>query len=245
MERYIQILLEMEKNCKEFKKSTVDNFFEEAGSEVLQGYFCYTQLYQSQLKPIKGLAQVIEIFGIDVLERNKDALLIVINQLENPLLVEDRNHFEYLIDVLLEVFSEKTVQEAVRHKLSILKPEETDRLNEAIHCFLGDCNYSTVAMSVSAIEFRLLSLMTSIHSDSNLYEMTLGQLIGEYLSNKKKYGRIIPKKYEPLLEHCNTYRIFSVHPKKEKINKSIATSIFHMTFQFLLDKKLAQKASGD
>jgi len=68
--------------------------------------------------------------------------------------------------------------------------------------------------------------------------LTLGQLINEYLDNKEKYGKIIPKKYEPLLEYCNTYRIFSVHPKKEKINKSVATSILHMTFQFLLDKEL-------
>lgn len=235
----------MEKNCREFKKSIVDNFFKEEGSEILEGIFCYTKLYQSHLEPIRGLTQVIEIFGIDVLERNKKALVAVINELETPGSVEDRNAFEHLIDILLEVFSKKTIQEAVRTKLSVLKPEETDRLNEAIHCFLEDCNYSTVAMSVSAIEFRLLSLMTSVHSDPNLYKMTLGQLIREYLNNKKKYGKIIPKKYEPLLEHCNTYRIFSIHPKKEKINKSVATSILHMTFQFLLDKKLAQKALGE
>jgi len=93
-------------------------------------------------------------------------------------------------------------------------------------------------MSVSAIEFRLLSLMTSTCQDARLERMTLGQLINEYLNNKDKYRRIIPEKHEPLLEHCNTYRIFSVHPKKERINKSVATSILHMTFQFLLDKDL-------
>jgi len=62
------------------------------------------------------------------------------------------------------------------------------------------------------------------------------------LDDKQKYGSVIPKKHEPLLDHCNTYRIFSVHPKKEEINKPIASSILNMTFLFLLDKKLVQKA---
>ena len=119
---------------------------------------------------------------------------------------------------------------------------EIDRLNEAIHCFLEGCYYSSVAMSVSAIEFRLFSLMMSICPDPKLKELTLGQLIREYLDDKQKYGSVIPKKHEPLLEHCNTYRIFSVHPKKEEINKPIASSILNMTFLFLLDKKLVKKA---
>ena len=132
----------------------------------------------------------------------------------------------------------------IREAISNLNPEEIDRLNEAIHCFLEGCFYSSVAMSVSAIEFRLFSLMVSMCPDSKLEELTLGQLIREYLDNKQKYGSVIPKKHEPLLEHCNTYRIFSVHPKKEEINKPIASSILNMTFLFLLDKKLAKKAEG-
>jgi len=123
-----------------------------------------------------------------------------------------------------------------------LNLNEIDRLNEAIHCFLEGCYYSSVAMSVSAIEFRLFSLMMSICPDPKLKELTLGQLIREYLDDKQKYGSVIPKKHEPLLEHCNTYRIFSVHPKKEEINKPIASSILNMTFLFLLDKKLVKKA---
>ena len=97
-------------------------------------------------------------------------------------------------------------------------------------------------MSVSAIEFRLFSLMMAICPDPKLEELTLGQLIREYLDNKQKYGNVIPKKHEHLLDHCNIYRIFSVHPKKEEINKPIASSILSMTFLFLLDKKLIEKA---
>jgi len=75
-----------------------------------------------------------------------------------------------------------------------------------------------------AREFRLLSSMTSVSSDPKLAKMTLGQLINEYLDNKDEYRKIIPKKYEPLLEYCNTYRVFSVHPKKEK--KSSVTKAY-------------------
>lgn len=86
--------------------------------------------------------------------------------------------------------------------------------------------------------------MTTANPKSKLKELTLGQLIREYLENKEKYGNIIPKKHEPLLEHCNIYRVFSVHPKREEISKPIASSILNMTFLFLLDKKLAKKSKS-
>ena len=190
---------------------------------------------------MKGVVRTIELFGIDALEHKVHALTTIINKLEDRNVVKAEKRFYLWMDKLLEFFSNESVKKQIEDRLSILDSEERRRLNEAIHCFLEDCNYSSVAMSVSAIEFRLLSLMKSVQPDQKLENMTLGQLINEYLSNKDKYGRVIPKKYEPLLEHCNTYRIFSVHPKKEKISKSIATSIIHMTFQFLLDKKLARK----
>lgn len=247
MESYIETLLDMNKECKTFKNRAIDILFSKDTdglfrlSPHLRGLLCYTPRYQSAFKPIKGLVKILEIFGIRTLERNKNALLITVDQLEDAEQVIGRKYFEELTDTLIDLFSSKALKKQIKNKLSILKTEEIDRLNEAIHCFLEDCNYSAVAMSVSAIEFRLLSLMTSVHSEPNLYKMTLGQLINEYLKNKEKYRRIIPKKYEPLLEHCNTFRVFSVHPKKEKINKSVATSILHMTFQFLLDKELAKK----
>jgi hypothetical protein len=104
------------------------------------------------------------------------------------------------------------------------------------------CNYSTVAMAVSAIEFRLLNLMQSAKPNPQLENYTLGQLIDEYLQNEAEYNNVIPKRHEHLLNLCNTYRIFSVHPKKEKITRAIATSIVNLTFAFLLDKELKREA---
>jgi len=37
-----------------------------------------------------------------------------------------------------------------------LDAKEIERLNEALHCFLKGCYFSTIAMAVTAIEFTLL-----------------------------------------------------------------------------------------
>jgi len=140
------------------------------------------------------------------------------------------------VDYIKDVFI--NAKDEIDKKISLLDPAEKERFNEAIHCFLEGCYYSTVAMSVSAIEFRLLNLMKSVNPDPQLEELTLGQLIREYLDNKGKYKNIMPKKHESLLTLCNTYRVFSVHPKKEEIGKRIATSVLNLTFDFLLDEKL-------
>lgn len=245
MEYYTDTLLQMEKICKTFKKLIINKFFKSPDAmraHLFYGTFCFFPKYQKgYFESIKGVVRVIELFGIDILERNKGILTNIITGLETPSYVMNREAFETHMNNLIELFSDKSIKKQVKDRLSILSLEEELRLDEAIHCFLQGCNYSAVAMSVSAIEFRLLSLMTAVSPAPRLEKMTLGQLINEYLNNKEKYRNVIPTKYEKLLEHCNAYRIFSVHPKREKINKSVATSILHMTFQFLLDKKLVKK----
>ena len=123
-------------------------------------------------------------------------------------------------------------------KITLLTDEEKGRLNESFNCYFGELNYSTIVMSVSAIESRIFTLLKSKSPNEKLENLTLGQLIKEYTDNKEKYNKIIPKKHEPLLDYCNTYRIFSVHPKKEKINRANATTVLCMTCSFLFDEKL-------
>jgi hypothetical protein len=160
--------------------------------------------------------------------------------LNSPESIIQRKDFELNVNLIRNVF--KDAEGEIKKKLHLLDRKEIDRLEEAINCYLNGCDYSTVAISVSAIEFRLLNLMQSAKPNSKLEKLSLGALISEYLQNKKEYKNIIPKKHEPLLNLCNTYRIFSVHPKKEKITRGIATSIINMTFAFLLDKKMKTKA---
>jgi hypothetical protein len=243
---YLQSLLNMEKLCHDFEYSTKERFFTDSkGVQMarvsdIETYFCFTPAYRKNFDIIKRIVDTCDIFGIKYLERNKERLVKYVHLLEEHNRISYRSYFEEMIKKIRTGFN--NVKNEIKEKISLLNPAEIDRVNEAIHCFLEGCYYSSVAMSVHAIEFRLFSLMMSICPDPKLEELTLGQLIGEYLDDKQKYGSVIPKKHEPLLDHCNTYRIFSVHPKKEEINKLVASSILNMTFLFLLDKKLAKKA---
>ena len=231
---YLSVLRDMEEKCEEFKKDILHRFFlEETPREF---YYTHTPRYRRHLDPITRTIEICEIFGINHLDQNKDSLLRRIRWLEDPEGVDSKFRFTVHVNFIEDVVS--GAKKERRKVFLTLEPAERERLNEAIHCFLEGCYYSAVAMSVSAIEFRLLNLMQIVKTDKKLEKLTLGQLIKEYLDNKEKYSKIIPKKYESLLDLCNTYRIFSVHPKKEKIIKRTANSILSLTFEFLLDKKL-------
>ena len=244
-EDYLQQIIAMDTSCYAFKNSVVDLFFRDGRRNLKttvdldSKYFCFTPAYQQHFETIKRIVEISDIFGIKILERVKPELMTHVYHLENPESIIRREKFEFHIDAISLYFTE--IKDEIEKKISLLNSTEMDRLNEAIHCFFEGCYYSAVAMSVSAIEFRLLSLMTYGNPEAELEQLTLGQLIREYLENKKKYSNVIPKKHEPLLNHCNVYRIFSVHPKREEINKPIANSILNLTFMFLLDKNLAEK----
>ncbi len=124
--------------------------------------------------------------------------------------------------------------------------EEKERLNEAIHCYLENCYFSSIAMSVSAVESRLLKLMINVSPESKveIEKNTLGQLIYEYSNNKAKYKNVVPEKHKALLDLCNTYRVFSVHPKKQKVTPQIATSVLSLSIEFLTDKDTRVEVAG-
>lgn len=240
---YIQNMLSFQELCEELREYVTETFYEEDGSLRRigrEGIFCLFPKYRRRFEPIKGAIEICDSFGIRILEIHKSNLKTWTSHLEDHLrLGRGRTWFEYSLTRIGEILGE--AKEEIEEKIPLLDSEEKNRLNEAMHCFLEGCYFSAIAMSVSAIEFRLFSLMMSIKPDPKLEELTLGQLIREYLDNKDEYDNIIPKKHEPLLELCNIYRVFSVHPKKEKINKPIASSILNMTFMFLFDKKLIKK----
>lgn len=100
-------------------------------------------------------------------------------------------------------------------------------------------------MAVSAIEFRLLDFMKQLTPDApELDRLTLGKLIEECLDEKKPYSAKLPDRHRPLLELCNKFRIFSVHPKTELINQNEAISVINLAFSFILDPQM-RKVSAD
>lgn len=235
MKKYINIFLEFNEYLSKFKKSINENVF--IDKKIITD-ICFLPLYCGYFIAISRIYETIELFGIEFLDRNKEALSQRIRCLGNSSSVSTKSSFEYYVDDLITLFFTDDIMEQITTKLSILSSEEIVRLNEAIHCYVEGCNYASVAMSVSAVESRLLSLLSSINSDLDADRLTLGQLISEYTNNKEQYREVIPRKHEPLLDLCNTYRIFSVHPKKEIISKSVADSILHLSFEFLLDKEM-------
>ena len=249
MEYYIEHLSRIDEFCLEFKKlmlkrHLVFKFNSRLVPSYLRKQVISSPFYQHYLNPLKGLVQIVDAFGIPYLALNKEYLQSYVSSLENEDVIGKRSGFEESINPIIKFFSSDTMK-TIKDKISLLKPEEIIRLDEAIHCFFQNCNYASVVMSVSAVESRLLLLMNSLCPNSKtrygklIKESSLGQLVGEYLDNEEKYNNIVPPRHRTLLQHCNNIRIFSAHPKKEIIDKSDATSILYMAFRFLLDENVS------
>jgi hypothetical protein len=244
MKWYLWHVEKMADFCKKFKQYVIDEDFTDKKTKTISSKpdmdtYCWCPRYEELWKNIYDIISICDMFGIEELAANQPMLNDRVVCLHDPMSIQIRNAFEAYIDFIINSFTK--FEKEIKNKLQLLSEEEKNRLNEALNCYIMGCNYSAIAMSVSAVESRLFSLMMSKCPSLELEELTLGQLINEYLNNKQKYGNVIPKKHLSLLEYCNTYRVFSVHPKKEKITRAIATSIINMTFSFLLDEELKHK----
>jgi hypothetical protein len=146
--------------------------------------------------------------------------------------------FKYNVETICFAFS--AFEEEIQQFCSSFGDDERVRINEAFHCYREGCIYSSVAMSVSAVESRLLQLMCIANPSlkKQLEKKTLGQLISSYVENPAEYRDIVPERHKPLLGLCNTYRIFSVHPKKQPISSLSASSILTLALSFLTDDEM-------
>ena len=156
-------------------------------------------------------------------------------------MLKSRKDFEGNIDFISNTFASEGYP--ISGMISELHPTELQRLVEAIHCFFEGCHHSAVAMAASAIEFRLLDFMEKVSPSTReaLQEEPLGSLIRKCLEDPV-YSKKLPDRHRPLLELCNRYRIFSVHPKTEILGQNEATSVINLAFSFILDPRM-RKAS--
>jgi hypothetical protein len=170
-------------------------------------------------------------------------LLEHIYALGHPELVKTKKEFERKIDAIATAFAKEGFP--IAGMIYQLHATESERLLEAVHSLFEGCCFSTVAMAVSAIEFRLLDFMKQLTPDaSELDKLTLGQLIGECLDAKKPYSSWLPDRHRPLLELCNKFRIFSVHPKTTLIGQNEAISVINLAFSFILDPQMRKVSAG-
>lgn len=226
---------------EDFRTNTIEGCFTDGKTKQIldvpyHSRYCYSPFYQQSWNVINNIIEISDMLELDYLVDNRHILIDAIVCLNDPSEIGSRRDFEFHIDKLIGAF--KTIQDELKTKLRLLNEQEKSRLNEALNCYLDDCNYAAAAMSVYAIEHRLFSLMMAKSDDQTLEELTMGQLITKYLADKKKYGNVIPERHESLLTYSNTFKLFSVNPSKPKITRPITTAILNMTFSFLFDKNL-------
>ena len=120
---------------------------------------------------------------------------------------------------------------------------EIDRLDEALMTLKTGAHFSSVVMSVSAVEARLHNIVRRekprLYKHEGLENVPLGSLFEKIYSDKKflPIKKKIPIKYFHLIHLCNQYRIFSAHPKDEQMNYHDSLLVFGLTLSFLLECK--------
>jgi hypothetical protein len=236
---YLDWVSEIDAWCDQYKEDILKAFFWDNKTnkpleKPLHSLASLTPRYRKGLDGLTRFIEVWDIMGIPNLEIAKQNIRISIHLIDSPLIT--RHTFENMIDSIIHDFI--PIKGSVKEATSRLQPIEKERLDEAIHCYFEGCNYSVVAMSVCAIESRLLALMKSASTSEEckeLDELPLGALIRRYLS-EDRYRQLIHKKHRPLLELCNTYRVFSVHPKPETVPKSTSDAILRLAISFLLEQ---------
>lgn len=221
--------------CSQFDINIKDVYF--SSQNILYAY-CWTSYYQKRFNIIKSCIKLCELIRFPSLRGYYDDLKEAMISLERPSDIASYENFRSYLNHISSILA--LAKNEIFIFYTSIDEDEKERVNEAIHALFDECNYSCIAMSVSAVESRLLKLMSGIKPDSinKLTKLTLGQLITEYVENPIAYKNIVPAKHEPLLEMCNTYRVFSVHPKKEKITTAVAQSIFLLAITFLTDKDM-------
>jgi hypothetical protein len=233
---HLSNLAKASKLCLDFQGFVANVFFPQGPKQAPRiPDFCWSLPYQQQFKPIKLCIQLCQMLRLPSCGSSDSVFYRAASTLDQPRDTSNWQDFITSIDVIRVTL--ETARDEILAFCSSFDEIEKERINEAIHCYFEDCNYACVAMSVSATESRLLKLMclASPESKKILEKKTLGELISEYLENKVKYKEVVPEKHEYLLKLCNTYRIFSVHPKKEEIRSPLTSSILNLTIEFLTD----------
>lgn len=238
---YLRTLDNLSDQCAQFKRETVKEFFTASDGRQLdypsEKWFCYAPKYSQFVSLLKDCVEAASVLDIEALRVHRDATLERIYALMDPKTITERRSFEERVKYIEDMF--RQVRAYMPSAVRSLDPNESTRINEALHCYLESCFYSTVAMAVTAIEFRLLKFMKGLTPEraGELEELTLGGLISKCLG-EEVYSNALPRKHHPLLRLCNEYRIFSVHAKPESITQRVASSVLNLSFEFLLDEGL-------
>ncbi len=241
---------------KESDKSFADSFllgikqeykgwcaFANHGSKVDENCYLIKQYESGWMEYLRHFVVVARYLLAD--SQREQYLERLVDVLTNPQLNLSKKKFEYNLNQLLAVVNgiERDIKLTAK-KLTCL---ESERLGEAISCLMSSCFVSAVVMAASAVEARLHYLIKKKNAGiykKHFSEKPLGTLIklfddSEYKANEFiSLKKILPMKHKSLLDLINTYRIFSAHPKGEKIDYRSGETIINLSFIFLFDHGL-------
>lgn len=185
-----------------------------------------------------------ELFNLDPINRNLSALRKSLACLTNDNIGRSEDDVVGSIEELRNRLW-PMIKEEVQDKASRINADEERRLDEALHNYKSGCYFSTVAMSVTAIESRMRCGMKEeggeeipIEYGREFDELTLGQLIDEYRENKEEYNFFVPARFNNIFDLVNDYRIFSVHPKDVIVQKGDARSVLTNSFNLLIHEEM-------
>jgi len=210
-------------------KSIQKNYFKQAGKyKYLKAEEVrYSDELNDILESLKGLKFVVGVLDYDYpLNEQIDTAILSFEadpKFNIKAFNELRNMIRHITKEIQEDFSE----------LRTISSEEIERLDESLVCLCNYCYYSVVLNAAVAVESRLRKILCKTKSDKAM----LGKLISE-LENKNSIGGIhFPEKYQALLKMLNKYRILAAHSKKEFLDHHVASAIFHLSIEFLLDSR--------
>jgi hypothetical protein len=251
---YFSALGDMATYCANFRDWVLRSFFTSKTQQGQQrsdtptdswnyyGHFCYDPEYQRRLEMLKRCIQICHVFNIAKLTAMQPGLLERAYVLGRPEIVKARKEIEANIEAISTGFLNQGFQ--IAGMIRELHSSEVERMLEAVHDLFENCRMSAVAMAASAIEFRLLEFMKKLTPQEDFEKETLGSLIQQCLDPDKPYFKRLPDRHRPLLELCNKYRIFSVHPSTTPIGQNEALSVINLAFSFILDPQV-RKVSVD
>ncbi len=149
-----------------------------------------------------------------------------------------QSHFGDNISKILE--AHEKVKDNIPKLVSKFDDEETLRIEEAYHTLMQSCYWSSVINSAVALEKRLFGILKSrntkfLKQNRPNLRFSLGELIGVYINNKKRFQTCIPHRHDNLLTLINDYRIISAHSKQFDLDRATADAIFNLTLKFLID----------
>ncbi len=125
----------MDRICDDLEENVAGVWFQTVGGDAIAKniFFCYMPFYRKFFELIKRVIEVCDVFGIELLDQNKEGLRRIVSWLEDPEKVKSKRSFLTYVSKIKNFFVR--IRRETKKLNESLGEQEKKRLNEAIHCF--------------------------------------------------------------------------------------------------------------